>query len=455
MNQIQNFLKKNRSQNLKIHVLGDAMIDEYHKVEVNRISPEFPIPIMRSSNSNAIQKPGGAANVVHQLRHFNVDPSLWCFYDQNLTDVLQKHYILWSCANFVSVKASLPIKRRFFDGDIQVARHDIESKNCGLNQKELDFVTGGLRDVIATSCKPDVAIFSDYNKGFFASEEFNVLDFYKDVTTIVDPKNGPLSKWKGCTIIKPNAKEAFDLTGRNTWREQARHIQDEIGCESVVITFGGEKVAGIWHNDYFCYQPDKKVEVESVIGAGDCFCATFALAVGHGFSVPEAAEIGWNSGSIYVQNKMNRPIVPAELSLSGIVESEDLSSRDFKLVFTNGCFDLLHEGHLETLRFAKSQGDKLVVALNSDASIKRLKGSERPLKPLDQRMKVIAALNMVDFVVSFDEDTPLEVIKTIKPDVLVKGDGYCIDSIVGADIVPEVLVAPSVPGLSSTKFING
>lgn len=439
------------------------MIDEYHDVKVNRISPEFPMPIMWSPHSKKTRKPGGAANVVYQFRNFNVDPLLFCFYDDNAAKVFDEHHIKWTSAPFKKgdligggIEARLPIKRRFLDGGVQVVRHDIESENCGLDEHILDFVTQHLESVITKERKPDVAILSDYNKGFFASEEYNVLDYYRDVTTIVDPKNGPLSKWCGATIIKPNAKEAYDLTGRKTWREQAKHIQNETGCEGVVITFGGEKVAGVWHDDFFCFQPDKKVEVESVIGAGDCFCATFAMAIGHGFSVPEAAEIAWSSGSVYVQNKMNRPIVPAELCPRGIVENGlDLASRDFKLVLTNGCFDILHEGHLETLRFAKSQGDKLVVALNSDESIKRLKGPERPLKPLDQRMKVMAALEMVDFVVSFEEDTPFEVINAIKPDVLVKGAGYRIDSIVGADIVPDVLVAPSIPNLSSTKFING
>lgn len=455
MNQAKEFLKKNRSQNLKIHVLGDAMIDEYHEVKVNRISPEFPMPIMLSPHSKKTRRPGGAANVVHQFKHFNVDPLLFCFYDDKAAKVFEEHHIQWASAPFSGIEAHLPIKRRFLDGGIQIVRHDIESANCGLDEHLLDFVTKHLETVVGNVPKPDVAVLSDYNKGFFASEDHSILDYYRGVTTIVDPKNGPLSKWKGCSILKPNAKEAFDLTGRKTWREQAKHLQNETECESVVITFGGEKVAGVFGDDFFCYHPDKKVEVESVIGAGDCFCAIFAMAIGHGFPVPEAAEIAWNAGSVYVQNKMNRPIVPAELSTSGLIENgEDLERRDFKLAFTNGCFDVLHEGHLQTLRFAKSKVDKLVVALNSDASVKRLKGDSRPLKPLDQRMKVMAALDMVDFVVSFDEDTPYEIINQIKPDVLVKGSDYDKTEIVGADIVPEVLTAPLISDLSTTKFLH-
>jgi D-beta-D-heptose 7-phosphate kinase/D-beta-D-heptose 1-phosphate adenosyltransferase len=179
------------------------------------------------------------------------------------------------------------------------------------------------------------------------------------------------------------------------------------------------------------------------------------MAVGYGFTVAESAEIAWNAGAVYVQANMNRPIIPGEVSWDGIVEPEDLRSRDFKLVFTNGCFDLLHEGHLNTLRFAKDKGDKLVVALNSDESIRKLKGEGRPVKPLEQRMAVMSALEMVDFVVSFPEETPAEVIDKIKPDALVKGGDWKTGTIVGEGVVPEIYRAPVVDGLSTTGFLAG
>jgi len=194
--------------------------------------------------------------------------------------------------------------------------------------------------------------------------------------------------------------------------------------------------------------------VESVIGAGDCFAAVFGMAVGHGFTVAESAEIAWNAGAVYVQRKMNRPIIPAEVSWDGIVEPDDLLDRDFKLVFTNGCFDILHKGHLQTLRFAKEKGDKLVVALNTDESVRRLKGEDRPVKPLEQRMAVVAALDCVDFVVSFSENTPLELIQKIRPEVLVKGADYRPEEIVGADVVPELFRAPIIDGLSTSCFLS-
>jgi D-beta-D-heptose 7-phosphate kinase/D-beta-D-heptose 1-phosphate adenosyltransferase len=453
MNLLKEFLKRNREKKLKIHCVGDAMIDEYYDVKVNRISPEFPMPIMWSADNWPIRMPGGAANVVYQFKHFNVDELLVCWCDDLGKSVFTDHQIRWSHA-LASECCTLPIKKRFLDNGIQVVRHDIEIPLCGLDEHVVDFATTQITTIIQKTFKPDVAILSDYNKGFFSSEEYRVLDYYRDVLTIVDPKKGPISKWKGCTIFKLNSKEAAELSGRTNWKEQAKQLQSELECEAVVITFGGERVSGIWKNDFFNIKPEHSVVVESVVGAGDCFAAFFAMAVGHGFCVPDAAEIAWNAGANYVQNRRNRPIVPAELDPTRIIDAADLASRDFKLVFTNGCFDILHEGHIKTLEFAKSKGDKLVVAINSDASVKKLKGENRPIKPLDQRMAVMSALRMVDFVVSFDEDTPLELIKKINPDVLVKGQDYSTKEIVGADLVSEVYRAPIIGNLSSSDFIK-
>ncbi len=446
------FLRRNRSRRLSISVLGDAMVDEYVDVRVNRISPEFPMPIMTSSSRDVICKPGGAANVAHQFRHLNVDPQLICLGDREAENVFSEHHL--KCSGLLA-GCYLPRKRRFLDNGIQVSRHDIELPLCGHTEEYIDHVPKilmSITDPTYGDTHPDVSIFSDYGKGFFASEEFHISDIFPGVTSIVDPKFGPLDKWVGCTIFKPNAKEAAELTGLCEWKDQARYLKEFLGCEAVVITHGGGSVCGIWHDGFFCFEPDRKVLAESVIGAGDCFAAFFSVAIGHGFPVPEAAEIAWNAGAVYVQRRLNEPVCPAELGDS-LVEPVDLANRNFKLVFTNGCFDILHEGHMRTLEFAKSKGDKLVVALNSDASVKRLKGEGRPICPLDQRMKVMSNLKMVDFVVSFDEDTPYELLKKIKPDVLVKGADYSTSEIVGVDLVSEVYRAPIVAGLSTTNLL--
>lgn len=450
MDLLNKFLKKNREKRLEIHCIGDAMIDQYIDIKVTRISPESPAIVMLSDFEQYESKPGGAANVAYQFKNFNVKPLLVCWHDEIGRYVFEKHNINYVHESF-SRACNLPIKRRFLDDGVQIVRHDIESKFCGLNEELAKSFIQKTQSYL--NCVPDVVILSDYNKGFFPDDN-NIIEFYKGTKTIVDPKKGPLSKWKGCTIFKPNCKEATELTGMSHWKDQSRYIQQELECESVVITFGGEKVAGITCGEYFEFKPNRSVVVESVVGAGDCFAAFFAMAIGHGFSVVEASEIAWNAGANYVKNKRNRPIVPAELSLSKIVNPSDLSNRDFEIVFTNGCFDFgLTSAHVKCFDFAKKQSDKLVVAINSDESVKRLKGEGRPILTFEERSEIVAALECVDFVVKFEEDTPIDVIKTIKPSLIVKGGDYKKHEVVGSEIC-EVKIFPYIDVMSTTEKIK-
>ena len=427
------------------------MIDIYAKVKVNRISPEFPIPVMHSESDIIIEMPGGVANVANQFKHFNVEVKLQCFADKEAKRVFEEHGLKTETVNG-KYAARLPVKKRFIADSITVSRHDIEFPTSGLTTDEIKDYIECLTFNISRANKPNVAIFSDYNKGFFSSNH-NFLQLYKDVKTIVDPKKGPLDKWKGCTIFKPNSAEAEVLTGKKDWKEQSRFIIDALNCEAVVIT-RGDNVVGICDNEYFEYSLTAKVNVQSTVGAGDSFCAFLAMAVGHGFSTSDSIKIAHQAGSIYVQHEMNKPVSPAELCLNGIVVPTDLKERDFKLVLANGCFDVVHQGHMELLKFAKSKGDRLVVAINSDESIRRIKGESRPIIPLDQRMAIISNIKCVDFVCSFDEDNPYEVIKQMMPDVLVKGDQYQSADIIGSDIVAETCRCPMIENLSTTNIIK-
>lgn len=450
-NLIDRFLEKNRNRKLNVHCLGDSMIDEYANVSVNRISPEAPMSIFLANSDEYIQKPGGAANTVYQLSNFNTNSILVSFSDDLSVKVWTEHGIPLYC---LGLEAKLPIKRRFLDKGIQVARHDIEVVNCGIKEELLESVPKLVKNSIDVYGNPDIVICSDYNKGFFYNTE-KLFSNYTNSIIIVDPKKGPLKKWQGCHVFKPNVVEAYELSGETNWKIQSKYFQKELSCKSVVITDGGSKVCGISDNEHFCYIPDKKVNVESTIGAGDAFCAIFALAIGHGFTANESAEIAWNAGAIYVQNKMNRPIVPAELSLNKIVHPLDLAKRDFKLTFTNGCFDAgLTKGHVELLKFAKSQGNKVVVALNSDSSVKSLnKGGNRPVLNLDERMTILGALECVDFVVSFDESTPLRLIEQISPEIIVKGGDYKKEEVVGYGLA-EVKICPYISCVSTTDKIK-
>ena len=458
MDLVDRFLEKNRSQSLTMHVIGDAIKDEYYEISVKRISPESPTPILFSQTSIPEVRFGGAANVAQQTKNFNVKTDLIClpWEDQSIFDNHRAFevfkYPLETEGYLKTSKwlGSLPVKRRFFDNGIQIMRHDIELDLCGLEPGVIE----RLIESIEMKTLPNVAVFSDYDKGFFSTRAC-ILQKYKGTKTVVDPKNGPLNKWRGCTVFKPNAKEALELSGKTDWRDQSRFFKDEIGCESVVITFGGEKVVGIDNNQYFSFIPDRKVRVQSVVGAGDAFVSIFALAIGHDFSVSEAAEIAWNAGAAYVQRGLNSPISPAELSTSQITNPNDLANRDFKLAFTNGCFDVLHSQHIELLKFAKSKADKLVVALNDDYSCNFLKGDARPIVPLEHRMAVMKSLKFVDFVTSFSEFTPLEIIKKIKPDCIIKGSDYLKNEVIGLNEVQgNVFLFPYKEGISTTNILN-
>jgi D-beta-D-heptose 7-phosphate kinase/D-beta-D-heptose 1-phosphate adenosyltransferase len=192
--------------------------------------------------------------------------------------------------------------------------------------------------------------------------------------------------------------------------------------------------------------------VSSVIGAGDCFTSFLAMGVACGLSVIESSSIAYGAGSFYVSRKYNEPL--SKFDFCGkFVDPKELKNRDFKLVFANGCFDLIHRGHLEILKYAKSLGDKLVVAVNSDASVKELKGNSRPINNLVDRMELLSCLESVDYVISFDDLTPYEVIKEISPDVLVKGSDWS-GKVVGSDIVKEVREFKLVEKLSTTLVID-
>jgi D-beta-D-heptose 7-phosphate kinase/D-beta-D-heptose 1-phosphate adenosyltransferase len=441
----------------RISVVGDSIVDEYYQVQADRISPEFPIPVMTSSDSNSFKSlPGGAANVVRQFSHFNVDVKFFSLVGGYSKETFRDYDIDMSyCVEFDDQSVEVPIKRRFYDGDFPLSRWDVESENYSLSDSDLADHQNRVFDLLHNSNRGAsklVTVFSDYDKGVFSDIEGGFVPHrHGPGITIVDPKKGPIEKWVGCTVFKPNAKEALDLSGIYDWKEQCKWFQDTLGCESVVITQGGDGVKGLSGEDYFDVVGENSL-VNSVIGAGDCFTAFLAMGISCGLSVIESSSIAYEAGSFYVSRKHNEPL--SKFDFCGkFVNIEELNNRDFKLVFTNGCFDLVHRGHLDLLKYAKSLGDKLVVAVNSDSSVKKLKGDSRPINNLIDRMEVLSGLEVVDYVVSFDDITPYGVIKEISPDVLVKGADWS-GNIVGSDLVSDVKEFKLVEKLSTTLIID-
>lgn len=441
-----------------IHVIGDSLLDEDYQVKVSRISPECPnVNILLSEDDIPFRRfPGGAANVCYQLSNFNIISRLFTFIDQESYQVIRNHGVKYWGSMSLPKDHYIPRKKRFYEKGFQVvARRDIERVKYGLDEATLRSLQAELcKNWLAFQVEPDVIIFSDYNKGIF-SGDFKLSWFDTKAITIVDPKAAPLDRWRGCTVFKPNAKEADILSGLKDWKEQCDFFQRKLRCRSVIITQEGDGVVGK-EEDYFEYRPNHAIKPLDIIGAGDCFIGVLALALAHGFNVTEAAQIAFHGGMMYVQQKQRGIFGPWSFHSSGKIlkNYEFLKNREYKLVFTNGCFDIIHSGHLHTLEFARNKGDKLIAAVNSDESVKRLKGDTRPILCLSERMKLLAALDCVDFVVSFDEDTPQKLIEDLRPDVLVKGSDWMGKEVAGADYVKEVCYIPLIEGYSTSAIIN-
>lgn len=443
------FLLRQFGRRARVAVFGDAILDEYYDVVADRVSPEFPIPVMtaRSSDPSKISF-GGAANVCQQFSNFNFDVGLFALIDQRFLC----HSRAFDSSGCLLAPASIPVKKRFYSGSFPLCRFDVEQKGYGFTKSELADKQRILVDRLLSSDPYEVVVFSDYDKGVFDGIEPFLFRMPGDTITIVDPKGGPISKWRGCTIIKPNSVEAKNLSGKSDWRSQCEYFFRETGCQAVVITQAGEGVVGNVMGSWFEYRPECSTDPRSVIGAGDAFVAFMAMCMSHSIDIRMAVEIAFKACSIYVGKDRNSPVYPYELASDKFVSPESLARRDFGLSFANGCFDILHPGHVELLKFAKSKADRLVVAVNSDRSVAAQRKSHPMVNDLDYRKQMVASLECVDFVLSFDEDDPYELIKAIRPDVLVKGSDC--PSPIGSDLVGEVCLFDIINGYSTTEAIR-
>jgi D-beta-D-heptose 7-phosphate kinase/D-beta-D-heptose 1-phosphate adenosyltransferase len=436
------------SRSLTINVIGDVLIDEYYQVEVDRISPEFPIPIHCSSTEEPYKVLcGGAANVAMQFRNFDVKTNLISLISPKMQDICEANGINTEYS-IVSKNVKNPIKKRFYKDFHPLIRWDIEQPNFGLSdiQKHLNNIT------IPDS---DINIFSDYDKGLFSTNWHK--KYLKQSKSLVDPKKN-LNIWEGCYLFKPNSVEAKRFVNKEKVEDQLKWLQALLGCDSVVITNAGEGVSAI-DNDkkiHYVIPNNKPVKPESLTGAGDAYIAFLAMALGIGVDLKEAISIAFEAGTKYVSNRYNKPLNPSDFFVKDklITNPAVLRNRDFNLVWTNGCFDFgLTSGHIECLKFAKTQGDKVVVGLNSDASIARLKGNGRPILPLKDRINILSSLESVDFIVCFEEDTPLQTIEKIIPNTIVKGGDYKKENVAGNKI-SNVVIFDYIEGISTTEKIR-
>jgi len=374
---------------MKILVIGDIIVDKYIYGTSTRLSPEAPVPVVNLLDVKTTL--GGAGLVKENLRSLGVDAELL-----DLT-------------NPRSVKT-----RVMCDGHyITRIDEDYHTKEAWENIRNKSFKNY------------DYVILSDYNKGVL-DESRKIIKHLNSFgcKVIVDPKKHA-SHYEGAWLVKPNFKEYTEL-GFDNWRHNI-----------ITTNAGKDVIANIDGKTYTV--PVEKVEVNDVTGAGDCFLAGFVYALIQGYEIQKCIELAVRASTESVKH----------------VGTYILSEKDLqkKVVFTNGCFDVLHKGHLTLLKQARSLGDKLIVGLNSDSSVKRLKGKDRPFNNYDTRKEQLLLIPYVDDVIMFEEDTPYELIKQVKPDLIVKGGDYTVEEIVGHDLAP-VHIVPTVEGHSTSRILE-
>jgi len=465
---------------LKVLVVGDLMLDRYILGDVDRISPEAPVPVLR--HAHRYDRPGGAANVAMNLAGLGCQTLLAGFWGddaerRDLEQFLEKAKV--DTTGVVTTALPTISKTRIVGRQQQLLRLDIESlqKPNAVDQQRLQLAVVELVD------KVHAVVLSDYAKGVLSMELTAVVirtARAKGVPVLVDPKTPDLSKYSGATIVCPNLHELAAATGLavhelDTLLASGEQQRREHELQYLCVTMSEKGIRVLSETGAF-HSAARAREVFDVSGAGDTVIATLAAVLAGGLKVETAVELANLAAGIVVGKVGTVPIAQHELIAaltpsSGVAMAEKILDRESlskrvaewreageTIVFTNGCFDLLHVGHVTLLEDCRKFGSKLVLGLNTDASVQRLKGPLRPVVGERERARVMAALAAVDAVVLFEQDTPLELIRALKPNVLVKGGDYSVETVVGhEDVIAtggRVEIVPTVEGFSTSNIVR-
>lgn len=469
-----------RLKTARVLCIGDVMLDHYVYGQVERVSPEAPIPVLWIERE--MKTLGGAGNVLRNLRALGAAASFISVVGNDeagreigrlveAQDGAEAHVL-------VQPQRTTTVKTRYIAGNQQLLRADRES-STPLDPYIREDMLRLARELVADH---SVVVISDYAKGVLT--EGVALEIIRaareaGARVIVDPKGGDHIRYRGADLVKPNRRELAHATGMPVATDDeiiaaSRSLIERCGFNAVLASLGAEGSVLISADGAAHIQRAEVREVFDVSGAGDTVVAAVAAALAVGVGLTDAARLG-NVAAGIVVGKIGTAVVYGS-ELAAAFNGRDLRATDkvvprshaldlvarwrrhgLKIGFTNGCFDLLHPGHVALLGQAKAACDRLVVGLNSDASTARLKGPRRPIQNETERAAVLASLAAVDLIVVFEEDTPMELIRDIRPQLLVKGDDYRLDEVVGADFVKhaggEVLLTKVVPGYSTTATI--
>jgi D-beta-D-heptose 7-phosphate kinase/D-beta-D-heptose 1-phosphate adenosyltransferase len=463
----------------RVLVVGDAMLDQYIWGEVDRISPEAPVPVVRATLRD--EKPGGAANVAMNLAGLGACVTLVGFAggdreQQTLESLLSDQGIEPSLV--VAATAATTTKLRILCGHQQMMRVDSEVAK----QFSPEDYQQLLQRAFTAMTDASVVVLSDYAKGVLTEEVCQSLigeARRRGAPVLVDPKCRDFARYRGATAICPNAKELAAATGDaannlESLLDAGQALVAALDVQYLAVTLGEKGIAVLERNSR-SHAPAVVRQVYDVSGAGDTVIAVLALAAACDVPVQTAAALANVAAGIVVSKVGTVPVQREELlgALSQpmalpmdekVLQRNRLLSRvsawraaGERIVFTNGCFDILHIGHISLLEQARRKGDRLIVGLNSDDSVRRLKGPLRPIVAEQERTRVLAALSSVDAVVVFEEDTPLRLIEAIRPDVLVKGGDYTEDTVIGAREVRawggRLELIPLVGNVSTSRLI--
>jgi D-beta-D-heptose 7-phosphate kinase/D-beta-D-heptose 1-phosphate adenosyltransferase len=465
----------------RVVVIGDAMLDRFVYGEVERISPEAPIPVLRETRETAMA--GGAGNVARNLAALGAAADFVSLVGDDAAGVELRAMLAAEAGVTPHLEALAghvtTVKTRYIAGHQQMLRADRE-RPAGVAPATQATVA---RQAVALLGKAGALVVSDYGKGVLAPNGAAALiaEARKaGVPVVVDPKGGDYTRYRGATVVTPNRKELQAATGMTADSDDAiiaaaRKLISECGIENVLATRSADGMSLVSAADVH-HLPAEAREVFDVSGAGDTVVAAIAAALAAGVSLLDAARLA-NVAAGIVVGKVGTAVARSA-EIADALHAGDLMRGERKLAaldaaldhvarwrrqglrvgFTNGCFDLLHPGHVHLLTQARAACDRLVVGLNSDASVKRLKGPERPIQSEAARALMLGSLATVDLVVLFGDDTPLALIEALKPDVLVKGADYALKDVVGGDLVQsyggKVVLAELVPGQSTTATIS-
>jgi len=461
----------------KVLVIGDLMIDHYLWGSANRISPEAPVQVVDIDNESTVL--GGAGNVVNNLRALGCNVGVISAIGKDeagselkemLNSIETKSYLIEQSNRKTSKKS------RIIASHSQVVRYDKESKediteeSCHAIFEEFKFIVEDY----------DIVLLSDYGKGVLTSKlTLNLIEYAnsKNKRVLVDPKGDDYSKYFGAYLLTPNKKEAQEATKINIKNNDSlldalQSLKQTANLTIPLITLSEDGIAILDENNKIINKPTVAREVYDVTGAGDTVLASLGYCLAQNLDIEKSLEFANLAAGVVVgklgsatasleeieeyKSSLHKSSIDSHIKTFNEIENTvaRLKKQGKKIVFTNGCFDILHRGHVQYLDTAKSFGDVLILGLNSDASVSALKGPTRPINNEDDRAYILAALESVDYVVKFTDDTPYDLIKIIQPDTLVKGGDYEGKDVVGQDIAGQLKLVDFVDGKSTTKTIE-